>query len=92
MSTLERGPVNRGAWLASRRPYVAWFVASAGVLAVARWFDPYVFGFVAFGAAGISCALLAIALWHGRRAFAWALLACVPTVLSFATLSTYRWA
>ena len=78
--------------LASPVPYVAWLVASAILLAIARVTDPYVFGFSAFAAAGISGALLAIAAWFGRRPFLWALAATLPTVLSFALLSTYKWA
>ena len=73
-------------------PYLAWLVLSAAGLAIARALDPYVFAFSAWGAALVSGALLLLALFMGWRAVVSALLAWLPTVLSFALLSTYKWA
>ena len=72
-------------------PYLAWLVLSAVGLLIARATDPYMLGFGAFAAAGISAALGLVALFCGWRAIATALLAAVPTVVAFALLSTYKW-
>jgi hypothetical protein len=71
-------------------PYALWLGISASGLGVACALDPYVFGFAAFGAAGVSIALLAIAPWFGTRSLLWALTAALPTLAAFALLSTYR--
>jgi hypothetical protein len=73
-------------------PYVAWLVASALGLWVAKAIDPYVFGAAAFLAAGISVLLAVVALFFGWRTFALAVLAGLPTLASFWLLSTYSWA
>jgi hypothetical protein len=80
------------AWLAQPWPYLGWLLLSLAWLLVARAIDPYVFGFSAFGTAGISGLLLFVALWFGWRAVLAALVAAIPTVLAFALLSTYKWA
>ena len=73
-------------------PYAAWLVLSTILLAMARAADPYVFGFSAFAAAGVSGVLVVVAACFGLRSFLWAVAASVPTVVSFAMLSTYKWA
>ena len=73
-------------------PYLAWFVVSAIALAIGREVDPYILGATAFGAAGVSAVLGLVALFHGPRAFALALLAALPTAAAFWLLSTYHWA
>ena len=77
---------------AGRAPYAAWLVLSAILLAIARATDPYVLGFSAFGAAGISGVMVVVAACFGLRSFLWALAASLPTVAAFAILSTYKWA
>jgi len=72
--------------------YLAWLLVSTVLLAVARYTDPYVFGFAAYGTAGVSIVLISAALLFGVRPFLWAVLAAVPTVLAFVLLSTYNWA
>jgi hypothetical protein len=71
--------------------YVCWLIVSTAALAVARAYDPYVFGFAAFSAAFVSAALIGLGWWHGLRAFAWALVAALPTTAAFVELSSYRW-
>jgi hypothetical protein len=78
--------------LASPLPYALWLIASAILLAGARAADPYIFGFAAFAAAGVSAVLVVVAACVGLRPFLWSLAAGIPTVLSFALLSTYKWA
>jgi hypothetical protein len=79
------------ALLSGQALYLAWLVASALGLWIARATDPYVLGAAAFLAAGISASLAVAALFFGARAFALALLASLPTVASFWLLSTYSW-
>ena len=78
--------------LATPMPYAAWMAVSAVLLVVAQATDPYVFGFAAFAAAAVSAALVVISLPFGGRALLWAAIASLPTLLSFAVLSTYNWA
>lgn len=73
-------------------PHIIWLVLSTTILVTAWATDPYVFGFSAFGAAAISGAMAVLGLVFGIRTFAWSVIAAVPTVLSFAILSTYNWA
>lgn len=78
--------------LSNRRLYLAWALVSALSLAVSAYVDPYVFGFVAFGAAIISGLLglgAAMVSWH---CLVWAAIGAIPTVLAFLLLSTYNWA
>jgi hypothetical protein len=73
-------------------PYAVWLALSAALLVVAQWIDPYVFGFTAFGVAAISALLIGIAIFHGKRSFAWACASSLPCIAAFALLSTYKWA
>ena len=54
--------------------------------------DPYIFGFTAFGAAAVSGGFVLVSLFLRKNQFPWALLAGIPTALSFWLLSTYKWA
>lgn len=76
----------------SYRPYLAWLAVSAAALLTARATDPYVFGLVAFCAAGLSIGLLAISTFCGARAMLWAAAGAMPTAAAFWLLSTYHWA
>jgi hypothetical protein len=73
-------------------PYAAWFVFSGAALVAAWAADPYILGFAAFAAAAISGVLVAASVFLGLRPFVFATLAALPTILSFALLSTYKWA
>ena len=73
-------------------PYIVWLALSAIILVAAWAIDPYVFGFSAFGAAAISAVLATLGLCFGIRTFLWAVIAAIPTGVSFALLSTYSWA
>ena len=72
--------------------YVGWGLASAGLLTVAAYVDPHVFGFAAFGAAALSGLLVLGAAVLNWRSLVWALVAAVPTALAFWRLSAYKWA
>ena len=77
---------------ASQWLYVGWGLASAGLLTVAAYIDPYVFGLSAFVAAALSGLLVLGAAVLNRRSLVWALVAAIPTALAFWRLSTYKWA
>ena len=77
---------------ATMRPYLIWLLVSLVLLLGTRPIDPYLFGFATFVCGGISAIMLLIAVFHGPRAAASALLAAVPTALAYWLLSTYRWA
>jgi hypothetical protein len=76
----------------NRLLYLAWALVSATELTVARYIDPYVFGFSAFGAAFLSGVLILGAVVLSRRHWHWAALSAIPTVLAFMLLSSYKWA
>lgn len=78
--------------LSKPAPYLLWGVLSGMALLVARFVDPYIFGLSAFIAAALSGAVGVAALFVGVRQFLWALASAIPTALSFALLSTYKWA
>jgi hypothetical protein len=83
--------VNLRSVLAGRVVYVAWTALSAAALAVAKASDPYLFGLAAFIAAVLSGILALGALAFAYRRLPWAVLAALPTVVSFAILQTYKW-
>lgn len=78
--------------LATRTPYIAWLIASAILLAVACFLDPYIFGFTAFASAGLSLLAAVLSAFSGWRTFLWGVFSTIPTVVAFVVLSTYSWA
>ena len=84
--------------------YSAWFLASAGGLAIANYLDPYVLAFATMAAVWITIALAVAGLLasfvagreHGyARALAvlaYAALAALPTLVSVWLLSRIHWA
>ncbi|MDG5976777.1 hypothetical protein H010_16024 [Hydrogenophaga taeniospiralis CCUG 15921] len=89
---MKAAPAKAKALFSHRQLYLAWAVVSAVGLTVARYIDPYVFGFSAFGAAFVSGFLILGAVVLSWRLWPWAVLSAIPTVLAFMLLSTYRWA
>ena len=85
-------PAPRPRLFARPAPYAAWFALSAIALEAGRRLDPYLLGATAFVAAALSAVLAVVALYHGPRAFAFAVLAALPTGIAFWLLSTYSWA
>jgi hypothetical protein len=84
--------MNPGALFGNWKLHLGWTLASAVGLLAAQRADPYLFGLAAFCAAFVSCLLvLGTMVWRGRRLH-WAVLACLPTMLAFMLLSTYKWA
>ena len=73
-------------------PYLGWIFLSALGLFAAERYDPYVFGFTAFGTLGVSSFLTLVSLFLGWRSFLLAALGFSPTAIAFAVLSTYHWA
>jgi len=72
--------------------YVAWLLMSCVILFISWSIDPYVYGFAAYGTMFISIGLFVVSLFFGIRPILLAALAALPTAISFAILSTYRWA
>ncbi|MCB4363671.1 hypothetical protein KIH07_07990 [Hydrogenophaga taeniospiralis] len=89
---MKTAPAKAKALFSNRRFYLAWALVSAAGLTVARYVDPYVFGFSAFGAAFLSGFLILGAVVLSWRLWPWAVLSAIPTVLAFMLLSTYKWA
>ena len=73
-------------------PYVAWLAVSAAWLGVARYVDPYVFGFSSFGTGLVSAGLVLAALIWSRRHLPLAVVASLPTTWALYVLGTYNWA
>lgn len=89
---MKTAPVKAKALFSNRRFYLAWALVSGAGLSVARYVDPYVFGFSAFGAAFLSGFLILGAVVLSWRLWPWAVLSAIPTVWAFMLLSTYKWA
>jgi hypothetical protein len=89
---MKTAPAKAKALFSNRRFYLAWSLVSAAGLPVARYVDPYVFGFAAFGAAFLSGFLILGAVVLNGRLWPWAVLSAIPTVWAFMLLSTYKWA
>lgn len=72
--------------------YAGWFLLSTAGLVVADHVHPYVLVAAVYVAVAASCAVGAIALFGGWRAFVLAVLAAAPTALACQRLSTIHWA
>lgn len=92
MRTTPLGYCCGKAFLASRTPYLSWMLLSSVLLAVACFIDPYVFAFTAYGTAWLSGGIVLAALIAARSRLLWAITSVIPTAISFALLSTYKWA
>lgn len=73
-------------------PYVAWLAVSGAWLGVARYVDPYVFGFSSFATGFVSAALVLAALVGSPRHLPFALGGSLPTAWAWYVLGTYNWA
>jgi hypothetical protein len=71
-------------------PYIAWLLVSALLLAITSSIDSNVLAITAYGTAGVSIVLISASLMVGMRPFLWALLAALPTLVVFSSLSIFR--
>lgn len=85
-------PMNARNVFGRRTLYLGWTAVSAITLALAGWFNPYLFGFAAIGSFWVTCGLVVGCLVFARRHVGWALLSLAPALVSLGVLSTYRWA
>jgi hypothetical protein len=76
----------------NRWPYISWVLISGFLLSAGYLMDPYLFAYMALGAAWVSGAIVVCALIFARKKLLWAIISGLPAALSLMLLSTFNWA